>query len=95
MGRHRYRVYYEFNGRSKGDPFRTEKTQEQISDALERVEFELSVILDDEAAKISTSRESARSAILVVETAKPDETVQLSMKACLNGLDLFATKLES
>ncbi len=94
MSRHRYRVYYEFNGRTKGDPFRTEKTKEQIDDALGRVEFELSVILDDDAARISTSPESAKSIILMVETTKPDETVLLSMKSCLNGLDLFSTRLE-
>jgi hypothetical protein len=94
MSRHRYRVYYEFNGRTKGDPFRTEKTTEQIADVLGRVEFELSVILDDEAAQISTSAESAKSVVLSLETTKPDETVLLALKSCLNGLDLFATKLE-
>lgn len=94
MNRHRYKVYYEFNGPTKSDPLRTEKNKEQIAEALDRVRFELSVYLDDEGARISTSPDSPNAIILTVETTEPDQRVTLSMKHCLNGLDLFATKLQ-
>lgn len=94
MNQHRYRVYYEFNGRSKGDPFRTEKTAEQIQDALDRFKFELSVILEDDKARMSILPESANSIVVTLETNQSDQSVLLSMKWTLQGLDLLATKLE-
>jgi hypothetical protein len=54
---HRYRVYYKFDGPTKADPMCTQKNEEQISDALDRVSLELSVYLDDDDAKITTSLE--------------------------------------
>lgn len=93
MNLHRYKVYYEFNGPTKADPLRTEKNKEQIADALDRVCFELSVYLDDQGARLSASPDSQNAIILTIETTQPDQVVTLSMKWCLNGLDLFATKL--
>lgn len=93
MGQHRYRVYYEFNGPTKADPLRSEKNNEQIVDALERVDFELSVYLGDDSAKITTSRDGERGIILTVETTQSDVVLARAMHVCLHGLDLVATKL--
>lgn len=94
MSRHRYRVYYEFNGPTKSDQLRTVKNEEQIAGALERVEFELSVLLDDDSAQISTLPDGANAIILTVETEKTNEAFTLVLTNCLNGLDLFAANLQ-
>lgn len=90
---HRYRVYYEFNGPTKADPMRTEKNEEQISDALDRVGFELSVYLDDDGAKITTSPTGRNAIKLTVETTKAEDVFSQSLKKCLTGLDLFASQM--
>lgn len=90
---YRYRVYYEFNGPTKADPFRTQKNEEQIADALDRVSFELSVYLDDDDAKITTSPEAKNAIVLTVETTRSDDSFSQALTKCLRGLDLFASKL--
>jgi hypothetical protein len=93
MSQHRYRVYYEFNGPTKADPLRAEKNKEQIADALESVGFELSVFLDDDSAKITTSKDGERGIVLTIETTQSDVVLARAMHVCLNGLDLRGTKL--
>lgn len=90
---HCYRVYYLFNGPTKSDPMRARKTEEQVSDALDRVAFELSVHLGDDNAKITTSSVEKGAIALTVDTAKSDESFSQALKKCLNGLDLFASKI--
>ena len=90
---YRYRVYYEFNGPTKSDPFQTLKDEEQIADALDRVSSELSVYLDDDDAKITTSPEGRNAIVLTVETTRTDDLFLRSLTKCLRGLDLFASKL--
>lgn len=90
---HHYRVYYEFNGPTKSDPMRTLKTEEQVSDALDRVAFELSVRLDDDNARITASPVENGAITLTAETAKTDESFSQALKKCLNDLDLFASKI--
>jgi hypothetical protein len=94
MNLHRYKVYYEFNGPTKGEPLRTEKTTDQVTDALGNVSFELSVYLADDSAKISTSPDGPNAIMLTVDTTQPDDVFLLAMKMCLKGLDLYAKKLQ-
>lgn len=93
MNRFRYRVFYEFNGPTKSDLFRTEKDKDQIAEALDRVSFELSVYLDDRDARITTSPDGENAITLNVETTQADDSFTRALTNCLKGLDLFGKKL--
>lgn len=94
MDKYRYKVYYQFDGRTKADPFRVEKDSDQIADALSRVELELDVMLDDDDAKLSVAPIGPNEVALTVETTATEETFHRVFKKCLNGLDLYATRLK-
>lgn len=89
----KYKVYYEYDGPSKAAPLRQKKNQDEIDEALERVEFELSIFLDDDNSSISVTPESPTSLILEVATSKREEIFNMALTKCLGGLDLCGEKL--
>ena len=96
MNRFAYRVYYEYNGPSHSDPFRSPKEAHEITEALRLFPTELPHYLTDQDATISdepTKRDS-NSIIVVVVTTLDEAATDDSVKKCLNGLDLFGTKLK-
>ena len=96
MTRFAYRVYYEWNGPSHADPFRTQKDVAQIKDALERFPQELRHYFTEVNTQVSLGeplREPA-SIIVVVVTSQSEPEIDDAVRRCLNGLDLFGAKLE-
>lgn len=94
MNRFAYRVYYEYNGRSHDDPFRSLKNPHQISEALRNFPNDLPRYLSDHDATVShePTKKDANSIIVVVITSLDETKADEAMKRCLNSLDLFGEK---
>jgi hypothetical protein len=97
MNRFAYRVYYEYNGPSKSEPFRSPKDQHEISEALRNFPNELPHLLSDQDATVSDepTKKDANSIIVFVATSLSEAATDEAVKRCLNGLDLFAKKLKT
>jgi hypothetical protein len=91
MNRFNYRVYYEFNGPSKGNPFRSLKSDKQVEDALCNFAHELRLRLSDTNAVVTGDPivKGIKSIHITVETSLDRDAVNAAMKPCLNDLDLF------
>ena len=96
MNRFAYRVYYQYNGPSHSDPFRSPKDPNEIAEALRNFPDELPLYLTDQDATVSSEQTKKEPnsiigfVVTVLDEAKTDEAV----KRCLNGLDLFGEKLK-
>lgn len=97
MNRFAYRVYYEYNDRTKSDPFRSPKNPDEISKALRNFPNELPRLLSDPDATVSgePTKKDANSIIIFVATMLSEVATDEAVQRCLNGLDLFGEKLES
>lgn len=96
MNRFTYRVYYQYNGPSHSNPFRSPKNAHEISEALRVFPNELPHYLSDQEAAVSdeATKKDANSIIVFVETALDETATDEAVKRCLNGLDLFGEKLK-
>jgi hypothetical protein len=97
MNRFAYRVYYEYNGPSKSDPFRSPKDPHEIAEALRNFPNELPHFLSDQDATVSDepTQTDANSIIVFVVTTLSEAATDEAVKRCLNGLDLFGQKLKN
>ncbi|MGH8597636.1 MAG: hypothetical protein ACREXT_13340 [Gammaproteobacteria bacterium] len=95
MNRYTYRVYYEWNGPSHADPFRSKKNADQIKYALTRFPEEIPHYMSDPEANVESTRPAAGSdsISLVVATTKTEAETDDAVRRCLNGLDLFGSKV--
>ena len=86
-----FRVYYEYRGPTKSDPFERPKTEDEISFALSRVKPKFQTYLNDQNATVTVeSRPSEKASIFVsVDTTDTRATVVAAMEKCLKGLGLF------
>jgi len=96
MNRFAYRVYYEYNGPSHSDPFRSPKDSQEISDALSNFPNELPHYLSDQEATVASepTKKDPNSIIVFVGTALDEAATDEAVKRCLNGFDLFGEKLK-
>lgn len=94
MNRFAYRVYYQYNGPSHSDPFRSPKDSHEISEALRNFLNELPHYLSDQDAIVSSdpTKKELNSIIVFVATALDEAKTDEAVKRCLNGLDLFGEK---
>jgi hypothetical protein len=96
MNRFTYRAYYYYNGPTHADPFRTEKSEREVADALQRFPVELEHFLKEDS-KIEIPRdlnESGSSYVTVVTLAGKSE-IDEAVANCLRSLDLFAEKIHA
>ncbi|UAK70219.1 hypothetical protein [Aeromonas enteropelogenes] len=96
MNKFSYRVYYEYNGPSHSDPFRSPKDSHEISEALRSFPNELPHYLSDQDATVSSepTKKDPNSIIVFVATVLDETATDEAVKRCLNGLDLFGQKLQ-
>ncbi|HET6455232.1 MAG TPA: hypothetical protein VFI02_12570 [Armatimonadota bacterium] len=96
MNRFVFRVYFEYNGPSHADPFRSQKEPHEIAEALRHFPNELPHYLADLDATVTDdpAKQDSNSIIVTVLTTLNEAELYEPLKRCLNGLDLFATKLE-
>lgn len=95
MNRFAYSVFYQYDGPSLAAPLRSEKSEQEVVDALARVTVELPYYLSDEHARISeTSIEGKqRSVVVTVITILSETETADAMAKCLKGLDLYGRQL--
>jgi hypothetical protein len=94
MNRFTYRAYYEFNGPSRDDPFRSEKTTDEAAEALSRFPLELEHFVESGSiVEVPLSTRDSNSSFVTVVTPANEAQVDEAVKRCLNGLDLFAQKI--
>lgn len=96
MNRFAYRVYYQYNGPSHSDPFRSPKNSHEIAEALRHFPNELPHYLSDQDATVSSepTKKEPNSIIVFVATSHDEAKTDEAVKRCLNGLDLFGEKLK-
>lgn len=94
----KYKVYYEYTGPTKSDPFSSQLSNDNIRDHLARFPDELSTLLwlDEASPKVEVEEENLDEHNIVVGVSSPldDERYDTQLKKALNGLDLFAEELE-
>jgi len=94
MSTYKYRIYYEWQGRTKSDPFAREKSSEEIGRALERAPFEFSVRLSDRDAIVkSEPGPNPNEITLSVTTTETQEGVNRALIPTLRDWRLFGDKL--
>ena len=97
MNRFAYRVYYEYNGPSRSDPFRSRKNPHEITEALRNFPNELPHYLSDQDATVSgePTQKDVNSIIVIVVTTLDETATDEAVKRCLNEFDLFGEKLKT
>ena len=95
MNKFGYRVYYQYSGPTKEDPFLDPKSEDELSHAFWRFPDDLRAALDDPKAQVVTDEkeQSPSSITVVVTTMKSEQTVDEDVRYCCEQLDLFAKKL--
>lgn len=96
MNRFAYRAYYQYNGPSHDDPFRSEKSAREVAEALVRFPSDLEHFLDP-GASIEAPQVQAdpSSSFVTVVTLADERSIDAVVKKCLNSLDLFGEKLSA
>jgi hypothetical protein len=89
----RYQIYYEYNGPSHADPFRTEKTDQQIRDALDNIGTTLSGNFPNDSIEIIVSPIDSHMREVCINTEMSEKSFYDAFKRSLNSHDLFARKL--
>ncbi len=92
MNSFNYRIYYEYDDSSKAEPASQPKNEDEIKFALERVEFELPVFLEDDKSEISVTPNDSTSIFLKVSTPKIEADLHKALNKCMKGLDLHIQK---
>lgn len=93
MSTHKYRIYYEWQGKTPSDPFAREKTPDEVADALERAPTEFRVRLDAGASVEAEAGASSSEIVLTVSTSGTEEDVTRALVPTLQDWHLFGTKL--
>lgn len=97
MNRFSYRVYYEWNGPTHADPLRSEKDADQIEFALTHFPEELPHYMSDLEANVDSAplADGSKSINVVIATTMTEAETDDAVCRCLNGLDLFGSKLRT
>lgn len=90
-----YSAYYCYQGPSASDPFRTEKTPSEVSDALRLFPGSLRHFLpeDAEVAEPATQPDPKR-CLVTVMTNEGEEATNAAVARCLNSHDLYADRIK-
>jgi hypothetical protein len=76
MNRFTYRAYYEFNGPSRADPFRSEKSAAEVIEALSRFPLELEHFLDGPSlVEVPQGMSDSHSTVVIVVTLAEEAQV--------------------
>ncbi|MEW6343042.1 MAG: hypothetical protein AB1704_20465 [Pseudomonadota bacterium] len=96
MNRFAYRAYYQYNGPSHADPFRSEKSAQEVAEALARFPSDLEHFLDrDASVEAPQVQADSSSSFVTVVTLADERSIDAVVKKCLNSLDLFGEKLSA
>ncbi|MFM0617517.1 hypothetical protein PQR37_26015 [Paraburkholderia nemoris] len=94
MNRFSYRAYYAYDGPSHADPFRSEKTPNEVAEALARFPIDLEHRVDGgTTVETPTVQPDSQSSHVTVVTLADERSIDEVVKKCLNSLDLFGQKL--
>ncbi|MBB1636088.1 hypothetical protein [Cupriavidus sp. UME77] len=93
MNRFAYRAYYQYDGPTKANPYRTEKTADGVVDAIQRFPMELEYLLPEGARIEIQQHEDPKSSRIVVVTPADRVTTNATVERCLMGLDLYGERL--
>jgi hypothetical protein len=89
-----YRAYYAYNGPSKGAPFRSQLTTEEVEDALSLFSQQLDHYLEPGAVvRADEFTPGARERVFSVETAGDRAATNEAVARCLSSFDLYADPL--
>jgi hypothetical protein len=90
-----YRIYYEWTGKTKSDPFAREKTQTEIETALREFPLELRHRLPDQAASLTTTEvhSGATEVNLAIATVASEEQATAALTTTLQSWSLFGDRL--
>lgn len=96
MNRFSYRVYYEYNGPSRSNPFRSRKDPHEITEAVRKFPNDLLHFLSDQGGTVSVAPDKmdVNSIIVSVVTTLDETSTDEDVKRCLNAFDLFGEKLK-
>jgi hypothetical protein len=94
MNRYKYRAYYKFDGPSRAEPFRSEKSPQEIAEALSRFPVELDHYIDGGATvEVPNLQPDANSSHVTVVSEADRMAIDEAVKRCLNALDLYGDPL--
>lgn len=94
MNRFTYRAYYQYNGPSRADPLRKEKSAEEVERALTLFPLDLEHYLSQGSTVETPHRQTDPcSSYVTVVTLGDEPQVDEVVKRCLGTLDLFAEKI--
>lgn len=95
MDQFAYRIYYEWIGRSKSDPFAREKTQTEIETALQEFPLEPRKRLTDLEASITTTevKSGATEVFLTIATVASEAQATAALTSTLQSWSLFGDRL--
>jgi hypothetical protein len=91
-----YRIFYEYKGPTKSDPFRDPKSPEQVQEALDRFpdELETSFFEQQEFRAFVEEGNSQNERTIRFIVSADEEEFETALKRILNCNDLFAERLE-
>lgn len=89
MPTYKYRPYYQFNGPTASNPFREEKTPEEVEQSLEFFYSELTNHFGDIPHQVHKF-----DGIVSVTADIPEEKCDSLVANCLNDNDLYADKIK-
>lgn len=94
MNRFKYRAFYKFDGPSRAAPFRSEKSAQEIAEALSRFPLELEHYIDGESrVEVPNPQPDSSSSHVTIVTESDRQAINEAVKRCLNGLDLYGDPL--
>ncbi len=92
MNRFAYRAYYQYDGPTKANPFRTEKTAEEVANALQRFPTELEYRLPEGAKLEIPEQDNANYSVIVVVTPADRAATSNAVESCLIELELYGDR---
>lgn len=95
MKAYKFRIYYEWHGPTKDDPFASEKSSDDLDWAFDRFPHDLEYRLDDREAiaRLTRVEGTPDEAILMVSTIASEDHLLKALVANLQHWRLFGTKL--
>lgn len=95
MDTYRFRIFYEWRGRTHSDPFANEKSAEEVAEALFRFPGELRTRLDGDGTSVEvTSGANPKEVFSTVTTSVSEEGVMRALERTCIDWRLFGDKLK-
>ncbi len=91
-----YRIFYDFNGMTRGAPLHTKLSTDQVITNILRLPIELRSMLGDENATTSISTLSSKKGegLLTIQTKDTESDMVKMLEHALSGLSLFGQEKE-